>query len=309
MTSTVFIKDTQPTTSKSQFTTEDPTKSMSTTQSSTIQSFTTQSSLTQPPTTQSKKIQLTTTQSTLTSPILSQTSKISFTSVATTTSISYIPITTTYSLNIMNASKNITYEITTASKLKNESNMSVTLYSLAQNVSIADLLSQGYQNVYNETYSHASNTNELIEVNKSCTEYTVLCAGGGLGGSDTLTLVSCGNCWSILNSTLRNNPVLNNRAFWYFTSGYSFGFAPNSSITQNTCDRFDATNLFRLCWHLDQNVGGWRLGALQWFLNTDFNYFKYLFLNSTFNSHPSSAINMIQITPSSLLSNSSLTIN
>ena len=179
----------------------------------------------------------------------------------------------------------------------------VISYSLAQNVSLSALLNQGYKTVYNQTYSHASTTNELMLINESCTQNTVLCAGGALGDSDILTLLSCGNCWTILSATLRNRPVLNNGAYWYLTPSFSFGFAPNSSIQQNTCDRFDTSNVFRLCWHLDQSVGGWRLGTLQWFLNTDFNYNKYLFFNSILISY---AINS---STNAYTVNSSLTIN
>lgn len=155
------------------------------------------------------------------------------------------------------------------------------IYSLRQNILVTDLLNQGYYEVYNYAYSYATTTAQLALVNVTCDRYSILCAAGGAANSNSLLLVSCGNCWSILSVTQVNRPRLVNGAYWYMTPNYSFGFAPNATINQITCDKFDTTNSFRLCWHLDQNVGGWRIGSLVWFLNQDFNYVKYLFVNST----------------------------
>lgn len=123
-----------------------------------------------------------------------------------------------------------------------------------------------------------------------------------------MLLLSCGNCWSILSATKKDTPVLINGAYWYLTPGYSFGFAPNSTINQVTCDKFDTTNNFRVCWHLDQNVGGWRIGSLVWFLNSDFNFNKYVFIANvttsveTLTKITNSAVNLpIVINPAILL--------
>jgi hypothetical protein len=41
-----------------------------------------------------------------------------------------------------------------------------------------------------------------------------------------------------------------------------WGFAPNSSIIQNSADNFDITNNLRVSWRLDEINGGWRLRSL-----------------------------------------------
>lgn len=97
------------------------------------------------------------------------------------------------------------------------------IYSLAQNVLITEMKSQGYEIVYDYPYSHPTTINELNVIRLNCLSETILCAGGAAKGSYNLLLISCGNCRSILTATSKNNPVLNNGAFWYFKSSYSFG--------------------------------------------------------------------------------------
>ena len=84
---------------------------------------------------------------------------------------------------------------------------------------------------------------------------------------NTLLLVSCGSCLDILTTTELNKPRLVNGAWWYFTPGKSFGFAPSSSITQSSADIFDCDASLsckdsnRLSWHLDIRTG-WRIGNI-----------------------------------------------
>ena len=43
--------------------------------------------------------------------------------------------------------------------------------------------------------------------------------------------------------------------------------------------KVDINNNYRLCWHLNQNVGGWRLGSIIW-LNKDISFKKYIFFTN-----------------------------
>lgn len=138
-------------------------------------------------------------------------------------------------------------------------------------------MSQGFSNVYNFAYGHSSTSEELNLIKSNCSANSILCAGGALAGSDNLLLVSCGNCLSVLSSTPHNQPVLINGAYWYFTPNYSFGYAPTNSVSQNTCDNFNPKDPLRLCYHLDQYVGGWSIGTLT-YLNYDTAYVKILLL-------------------------------
>ena len=113
---------------------------------------------------------------------------------------------------------------------------------------------------------------------------SIICLGGAAVGSNTLLLVSCANCKTLLSSyTDLDKPRLINKAYWYFTLSKSIGFSPSSFISQYNCDVYDHFNNLpldplRLCWHLDGGgYGGWRLGSIIK-LNNDTNYLKLIFL-------------------------------
>ena len=142
----------------------------------------------------------------------------------------------------------------------------------------------GYKVVSDILYGSVTTFAGLNAIKSNCSSQTVLCAGGAAVGSDNLLLVSCGNCLSVLNPTLKNQPVLNNGAYWYFSDLQSFGFSPIYNITQFQADTFDCVGGYsncpdntRLSWHLLGHVGGWRLGKLT-HLNHDRNYRKIIFL-------------------------------
>lgn len=139
-------------------------------------------------------------------------------------------------------------------------------------LSINVMKSQGYTIDTDFPWNHETTLDELIQIKSKCSPQTVLCAGGAATNSDTLLLVSCGDCLSVLKPTEVNKPVLNNGAYWYFTNGYSFGFSPNSSIYQNLVDFFDCIKLpdwictdnKRLSWHVG-TYSGYRLGKITTF--------------------------------------------
>jgi len=157
-----------------------------------------------------------------------------------------------------------------------------TVYSLATNVPTLNLINQGYKVVYNKTYGTSSYLNDLTAVYNQCNALSIICLAGASVGSNTLLLVSCANCYTLLSSnTVLDQPRLINNAYWYFTASKSVGFSPSNIIVQNSCDWYDVKNNLpldplRLCWHLE-NGGGWRIGSIVW-LNSDSTYLKLLFL-------------------------------
>ena len=155
--------------------------------------------------------------------------------------------------------------------VKNYIKTNVQIYSLAINISIEGMKSQGYQILHDITYyAQPTTLAELNAVKSKCSSLTVLCAGGAAVGSDNLMRVSCGKCHSVIMPTAVNKPVLNNGAYWYLTNGFSFGFAPISAIKQSTSDTYDydersgknCQDNKRLSWSLHDGWGGWRLGNL-----------------------------------------------
>lgn len=147
---------------------------------------------------------------------------------------------------------------------------------LKTNFSMSKLINLNFRKIYDVGYGSTTTYSNLYALRSECTSKTIICAAGGKQNSDNLNLISCANCFDVLNETVSNKPKFCNGAYWYFTSGTSFGFAPNSIINQSSCDTTDYSDNLRLCWHLVSS-SGWRLGNLT-NLSSD-TYRKYIFVN------------------------------
>ncbi|CAF0922766.1 unnamed protein product [Brachionus calyciflorus] len=133
---------------------------------------------------------------------------------------------------------------------------------LATNYSISSMINNGFEKVFDKFYSHQTNYSDIANATRNCNSNSIFCAGGGLINSDFLDLVACGNCFQILTNTTLNTPKLVGSVYWYLTPGKSFGFSPSFKITQATSDTYNESDPLRLSWHIDQPLGGWRLGSL-----------------------------------------------
>ena len=67
-------------------------------------------------------------------------------------------------------------------------------------------------------------------------------------------------------------------AYWYNYPGYGFGFAASSTVNLDTCDFGEGSPdcLSRLCWHVDQGIGGYRAGCTT-HLNNNENWRKVIY--------------------------------
>ena len=91
-----------------------------------------------------------------------------------------------------------------------------------------------------------------------------------------------------IQPNMSNQTILENGSYWYFNTGMgSLGFAPNSTIQQNSADVYAAwggnldTGPLRLSWHTghcgDGNIcGGWRVGSIVG-LNGSNEYTRYIY--------------------------------
>ena len=139
------------------------------------------------------------------------------------------------------------------------------------------MLDQGFKTGYNVTYDIPTTNNDIDSIRNLCGNMSKFCAAGGLSYSSQLILIACGNCFNVTSKTLLNEPVFNKAAYWYYTDSKSFGFSPDSEITQQSADNYNMLDPFRLWWHIEGS-GGYRLGKIT-ALNSDINYRKYNFYN------------------------------
>jgi len=156
-------------------------------------------------------------------------------------------------------------------KLENNNLFNWKKNKIGTNIQMKDLLNQGYELVYDQFYSYSTTNQQLYEIkNQQCNKESIICVGGA-DSNDTLILVSCGSCLDILTHTTLDKPKFVNGAWWYFTPGWSFGFAPTSNIRQYFYDCYDCSDCNdnentcsddnRLSWKLTYNPG-FRLGYL-----------------------------------------------
>jgi hypothetical protein len=142
---------------------------------------------------------------------------------------------------------------------------------------MSDLTNLGFRLVYNYTYGRPTTSAEILSIRSQCNPLTIICVGGNRYDETFLRVVACANCLNVTTQTLTNQPQKYGAVYWYFTENQSFGYAPNSTITQNSADNYDENSNFRLSWHLQGN-GGWRLGNVT-SLNSDTNYYKKAYIN------------------------------
>ena len=150
---------------------------------------------------------------------------------------------------------------------------------------ISNQFDSGFELVYDYPYSHATTYDEIEAIRADCISSTIMCVGGGNQSDGLLRVVACGNCLNITTLTQKNQTSFSMSAYWYYMFGFSFGFAPNSLILQNTAyieyaDIQDPDSNLRLSWYIDELNGGYRLGNLT-NLFFDKTYYKKVFLSDS----------------------------
>ena len=134
-----------------------------------------------------------------------------------------------------------------------------TLYpfGVLNSVTAAQLDSYGCSVCYQQTYATATTSGDI----RKCTG-PYLFVGGRAIGSSSFKLGAFDTSTVILTQTLLNTPHLSNGVYWYFTPSFSFGFSRDALINQDKADNLSTDGDARLSWHLDLNVGGFRLGSI-----------------------------------------------
>ncbi len=140
---------------------------------------------------------------------------------------------------------------------------------------------------YDQPYGHATTDAELAKCASQGSQAFVAGTHGssvvvGAGGE-----TSCVFQFGV--GKYHTSAQLCNGAYWYNVQGWSFGFAPLSSVYLWTCDMNSVSDATRLCWHLG-GAGGWRVGSVN-FYNSEYNtaYRKRIWVASITTASPSYA--------------------
>ena len=75
----------------------------------------------------------------------------------------------------------------------------------------------------------------------------------------------------------------NNGLYWYNVYGNSFGFSPVENVNLNSADvENDDQSEYRLSWHIDQGIGGYRAGDMY----PSGEYYKVIYKFSSGEEYP-----------------------
>ena len=146
---------------------------------------------------------------------------------------------------------------------------------IQQNVSEQTLRNNGWTLFYEQTYATSlADSTTLIRPNG---QYVIL--SGKAVGSSNILLAAAAPTAQVFTETVINTPQLLNGTYWYYTLATncptcgSIGFAPTSSINQVSADISNLADPLRMSWHLQDGIGGYRLGT---FLDGGNNSVDYL---------------------------------
>jgi len=160
---------------------------------------------------------------------------------------------------------------------------------IQQNVSEQTLRNNGWTLFYEQTYGTAIG-NSVTPIRPSG-KYVIL--SGKAVGSTTILLAAAAPTAQVFTETVIDTPQLLNGTYWYYTLATncgecgSIGFAPTNSITQNSADTSNTEDPLRMSWHLQAELGGYRLGT-DLSLNNSTAYLKQVWTWNGISTTPAS---------------------
>lgn len=109
---------------------------------------------------------------------------------------------------------------------------------------VSDVTSQCTE-CYNVPYNNATTDAEIL----ACEGPALFVGALKEKGASTFAVGAFDKASEVMKATVKNQPHLSNGVYWYRTLALSFGFLPESWLSQWTCDNSNADPQYRLCWH------------------------------------------------------------
>ena len=132
---------------------------------------------------------------------------------------------------------------------------------MVYNYSEGALALSGYVKCYDQPYSSSTTISDLA----ACNDTQIVFVGAKSSNSSTVFAIGAFGSSNVFTATYSTTTAYYDPggAYWYRYPPYSFGFANSPSVSLSTCDVVQVSNdcASRLCWHLDQSVGGYRAGC------------------------------------------------
>ena len=158
------------------------------------------------------------------------------------------------------------------------------------NVAVSTVTGGGWSLCLSESYGTYGTS--ISSTLAGCTGSRLMLAGRETGSSTLLLLAQAATADVIFDTGTGGNSTHNaNGTDWYFSNGWSWGFAPQGvGVFRTSCDASGVFNsnsagaAERLCWHTGGGAlqGGWRVGT-NTFLNNSSNFERQIY---SFNGVP-----------------------
>ncbi|CAF3388524.1 unnamed protein product [Rotaria socialis] len=132
----------------------------------------------------------------------------------------------------------------------------------------------GWLFVFDQPYNHRTRLDDLNQIAGICHNQVIVTATF----NESISLATVGPASVLTLNTSWNQPQQFWQVYWCRKNGKSFGFSPLPSIRQTSADNEDLNSLLRLSWLLDQNIGGYRAGAIRSFADNSL-WHKVIYCN------------------------------
>eukprot|EP00483_Globobulimina_turgida_P011729 UN11751 len=150
-----------------------------------------------------------------------------------------------------------------------------------------ELISDGWQCLYDKPYNHVTTTKELQSLCKNSNSIEVFVGGaqkynrthiilGAFGPSSVLHTITNSKTKAVIPYNVKNKGLY--KVYWYHNTKdgmQSFGFSSVSKINCGNADTEKENENHRLSWHVRGNYGGYRLGTTMGLSNDE--YYKIIY--------------------------------
>jgi len=139
-----------------------------------------------------------------------------------------------------------------------------------------EVVSAGWTKVYDAPYNDPTSTDDLFGHDMG----ECILMGVREGGSPTLMVAAMGYTADITEDTGSDTVAVESKGVYWYNRPGAIGFASSANINLHPHDLTDPrTDMSRVSWHLDSDLGGWRAG-IHTNLNDDTTFHKVFYTGS-----------------------------
>ena len=150
---------------------------------------------------------------------------------------------------------------------------------IVYNYSVSHLVSGGFIQCYGADYNNPTTTADLVNCSHTTSKFFFV--GAIKRNAPSYFAIGAFGNQLVFSQTFSSSSAefIAHGLYWYYVAGQSFGFSPIANIDLAPCDFATLNCSGRLCWHVDELVGGYRAGCVT-SLNNDPTWEKSIYRTS-----------------------------